>query len=171
MLTKLDMYLIISGPVLLLLVGSLVSPFSFIQLLIIGAVYLLIWRVFGKDRAYVSVWLGTIFTWASVFLTYYLSVWSYDFLAQNVHAISGAPITVFKYPFQPLSSAGPIINQWPSFFFNYIFWIAISVLMSKWFATLVFKKTKYGRPLLYALPLTGFGFMVAGLIHVILKFD
>jgi hypothetical protein len=162
---------LVSGPLILLIIGSLISPFSFIQLIIIGAVYFLLWRLIGKERAYVSVWIGTILMWSSIFLTYTLTHTGTPLTLNNIIAVSGFPLTALYYPVPPMGSDIPPWQMWPAFFADYIFWIIIGVLVSKFVAGLIFKKTKYGRPLIFALPMIGFGFMLAGFLHIILKFD
>jgi hypothetical protein len=169
--TNNSVFLLVSGPLVLLIIGSLISPFSFIQLIIVGAIYLLLWRLIGKERAYVSVWIGTILMWASIFITYARSFTAGHPLSESVDAISGFPLMAFYYPIPPMGSDIPPWQMWPAFFVNYIFWILIGVLVSRFVASHIFKKTKYGRLLMFVLPLIGFGFMLAGFFHVILKFD
>lgn len=164
-------FLLVSGPTVVLLVGSLISPFSFIQLIVVGGVYLVLWRLIGKERAYVSVWTGTILMWASVFITSARSYAAGHPLSASVDAVSGFPLTALRYPIGMMGSDMPPWQMWPAFFADYIFWIVVAVLVSKFVAGLIFKKTKFGRPLMFALPMVGFGFMIAGFLHIVLKFD
>lgn len=162
---------LVSGPLILLIIGSLISPFSFIQFIIVGAVYFLLWHLIGKERAYVSVWIGTILMWASIFITYTRSYAAGHPLSASVDAVSGFPLTALRYPIGMMGSDIPPWQMLPAFFGDYIFWIVVAVLVSKFAAELIFKKSKYGRPLMFALPMVGFGFMIAGFLHIILKFD
>lgn len=159
----------ILGPALILFFGF--GSFALGHLLPFGLAYLSLRKLVGRQRAFISVCLGTIFVWAAVFVTQRIYGTFGNFTAPNVYGISGAPLIAFLYPVPPMGSDYAPVAMWLRFLFDYVFWIAVAAGMSKRIAAFAFEKKGYGHPLVFALLLAAFGFMAAGFLHILIAFD
>lgn len=143
------MMLIILGPVLAVLVGSLISPFSYLHFAFTGPIYYVIQRMVGARRAFVSIWVGTILVWVFVLTQY---VWFDSFFI-------GPSVSSRAFEGNAMSGLAS------TFFVSYALFISLATLMSRRLEPVVFKKIKGGYPFVYVISLFGLVLMLVGLFN------
>ncbi len=123
-----------------------------------------------KKKTIVSIGLGVLFFWVSLFLSYRDIPFEFDSdececAHQNIVAIGGFPLQTFEY--------GLVGNGWPTpegWFFpvlgNLIFWIAIGFAISS-----LLGERNDNRRLKYFLIVSSIVLSVSGVLYVLFLFD
>lgn len=147
--------------------ASFVSPFGLAYLLCTVACGVATAKAFGRRTAALAVSAGGVLLWTSILTTERRLPQAYPLELGHPNAEAGWPLVAFRYPIPPMGNDVPPLAQWPTFFTDYAFWLAVGLAVALLCGRFIPERALRTRFLL--LP----GVLVAflGLGHTLLKFD
>lgn len=113
------------------LVSLVVSPFSIAFGLFSVIAFLAVRRLVTSGHAATAVISAAAASlWVSLFLSTRPLRWPGEVnLLNDPMEAGGFPLLSLLYPYPPMGGDVPPLAQWPPFFLNYFFWLAVSILI------------------------------------------